>query len=84
MKTKKEIEQLAEQRFPINQNSRNSLLVDSGRQRGFEEGYTQSQEDMTDKIKELESEDGTPAYYYIRGYMDYQLSLKMLTKIKEQ
>ena len=49
MKTQKEIEKLAEQRFPINQNSRNSLLVDSGRQRGFEEGYTQCQQDMADK-----------------------------------
>jgi flagellar biosynthesis/type III secretory pathway protein FliH len=50
MKTKEEIEQLAEQRFPINQDSRNSLLVDSGRQRGFEEGYTQCQEDMVKDV----------------------------------
>jgi len=87
MKTKKEIEYLAKQDFNDRQECGHYELADLKSRDyyydGFSNGYTQCQKDMADKIKELESEDGTPAYYYINGYMDYQLSLEMLTQCQE-
>jgi len=49
MKTKEEIEQLAEIRFPNDTPVGLRLYTSTYKQRGFVEGYTQCQEDMADK-----------------------------------
>ena len=49
MKTKEEIEQLAEQRFPNDTPSGLKIGTSSYKQRGYIKGYTQCQEDMADK-----------------------------------
>jgi hypothetical protein len=49
MKTKEEIEQLSEQRFPTDNSDRFKNVDFSSLKIGFFEGYTQCQEDMADK-----------------------------------
>ena len=53
MKTKEEIEQLSEQRFPTDNSDRFKNVDFSSLKIGFFEGYTQCQEDMADKMSDL-------------------------------
>ena len=80
MRSKQEIDYLAKKNFNDRQESGHYELADLKNRdyyyEGFVNGYTQCQEDMADKIIELESESeyGTPAYYYIKGFMACKLN----------
>ena len=52
MKTKEEIEQLAEQLYPISPNPQQ--IIEGFERVAFKNGYTQCQQDMDDRLKKFE------------------------------
>jgi hypothetical protein len=65
MKTKEEIEQLAEQLYPISPNP--EQIIEGFERVAFKKGYTQCQEDMADKkyTEEDMIKFAFDTYYYI-------------------
>lgn len=88
MKTKEEIEQLAEQRFPNDTPSGLKIGTSSYKQRGYIKGYTQCQEDMADK--KYTEEDLRQAieigieYGHQKGYQSYYYIDEIINSLNKQ
>jgi flagellar capping protein FliD len=77
MKSKKEIEQLAEQLYPISSNPQQ--IIEGFERVAFKKGYTQCQEDMANEIEYWKKENEKIDAKYTKEFDYWQEKAKEMT-----